>query len=224
MKDEAMKALAVVSGGMDSATLVHKMLADGHDVALVSFDYGQRHVRELQAAAQLANELELRHDIIDLRCLRGLLKGSALTDDAVSVPHGHYESETMKATVVPNRNAIMISIAWGIAVAENFDAVAVGIHAGDHAIYPDCRPDFQEAMQAALRLGTDRPEMNLLAPFVSMTKTDIAALGGELGVPYAFTWTCYEGGDVHCGECGACQERKEAFRDSGVADVTEYAA
>lgn len=219
-----MKVLIVFSGGMDSATLVYKLLADGHEAALVSFDYGQRHARELQSAARLAEQLALQHQIIDLKGLRPLLKGSALTDATVDVPHGHYESETMKATVVPNRNAIMTSIAWGIAVAENMDAVALGIHAGDHAIYPDCRPEFAAAIETALRLATDRPNMKLLAPFIDMTKTDIAALGGQLGVRYDLTWTCYEGGDSHCGKCGACQERKEAFRDSGVADVTQYAA
>jgi len=219
-----MKVLAVFSGGMDSATLVWKLLAEGHDVSLVSFDYGQRHRRELQSAAAVAVQLGLEHQIIDLTGLRPLLKGSALTDASVDVPHGHYESDTMKATVVPNRNAIMISIAWGMAVAENMDAVALGIHAGDHAIYPDCRPEFHKAIEVALQLGTDRLGMKLFAPFIRMTKTDIAKLGGALGVRYDLTWTCYEGGEAHCGKCGACQERQEAFRDSGVADVTEYAA
>ena len=219
-----MKALTVFSGGMDSATLVYKLLADGHEASLISFDYGQRHSRELQSAADTATHLGLEHQVIDLTGLRPLLKGSALTDASMDVPHGHYESETMKATVVPNRNAIMTSIAWGIAVAENMDAVALGIHAGDHAIYPDCRPEFHKAIEVALQLGTDRLGMKLLAPFIRMTKTDIAKLGGTLGVRYDLTWTCYEGGEVHCGKCGACQERQEAFRDSEVSDVTEYAA
>jgi len=220
----AMRTLVVFSGGMDSTTLVWSLRSQGHEVSLVSFDYGQRHRRELRSATDVARHLDVEHQTIDLTGLRPLLKGSALTDASVDVPHGHYESETMKATVVPNRNAIMTSIAWGIAVAEDMDAVALGIHAGDHAIYPDCRPEFHKAIEVALQLGTDRLSMKLLAPFIRMTKTDIAKLGGALGVRYDLTWTCYEGGEVHCGKCGACQERQEAFRDSEVSDVTEYAA
>jgi len=216
-------ALAVVSGGMDSATLLHWLLHNGYEVQALSFDYGQRHRRELEFARKLAAANDVPHDIIDLSVLRPYLSGSALTDDAVAVPHGHYESESMKATVVPNRNAIFVSVAWGVAVARDMDAVAIGVHAGDHAIYPDCRPQFAAAIERALCLGTDTA-IQLLTPFVHKTKTDIAAIGSKLSVPYALTWTCYEGGEFHCGKCGACQERKEAFRDSGNADPTQYAA
>lgn len=224
MTPTAPQALAVISGGMDSATLLHFLRSDGHDVQAVSFNYGQRHGKELSFAAELCADLDVHHDIIDVSVLGTVLTGSALTDDSVPVPHGHYESETMKATVVPNRNAIMVSIAWGMAVARDMDAVALGIHAGDHAIYPDCRPDFAAALERALQMGTERHDMALLTPFVHKTKTDIAAIGCGLGVPYELTWTCYEGGKFHCGKCGACQERKEAFHDAGFADPTQYAA
>lgn len=221
-----MKAVAIVSGGMDSITLAHWLKHEGYDLHLVSFDYGQRHLRELECAVWHAAHLDADHTIIDIRGIRPLLKGSALTDD-VAVPHGHYAEESMRLTVVPNRNAIMLSIAWGLACSSEADVLACGVHAGDHHIYPDCRPEFIQELDLALRTGTvghRREELRLIAPFVNQTKTDIAAIGGGLGVPFEHTWTCYEGGEVHCGKCGSCTERKEAFRDSGVPDPTIYAA
>lgn len=219
-----MKAVVIVSGGMDSVTLAHHMRALGYDLHLVSFDYGQRHRRELDCAAWQAEALGAQHTVIDISGIRPLLKGSSLTDD-VAVPHGHYAEETMRATVVPNRNAIMLSLAWGIACVDGADVLACGVHAGDHYIYPDCRPEFIAELGAALRSGTvgHRADgLTLVAPFVDKTKTDIAAIGGAIGVNFARTWTCYEGGDLHCGRCGACVERREAFADSGVADPTAY--
>lgn len=221
-----MKAVAIVSGGMDSVTLAHWLKAEGYDLELVSFDYGQRHRRELECAKHQAELLGAGLTVIDISGIRPLLKGSALTDD-VEVPHGHYEAETMRATVVPNRNAIMLSIAWGLACSSEADVLACGVHAGDHFIYPDCRPEFIKELGQALLNGTvghRREGLSLIAPFVDKSKTDIAAIGGELGVDFAQTWTCYEGGEVHCGRCGACTERREAFRDSGVADPTIYAS
>lgn len=221
-----MKAVAIVSGGMDSVTLAHWLKGVYSDLHLISFDYGQRHRRELECAAWQAQYLGAEHTIIDISGIRPLLKGSALTDD-VDVPHGHYAEETMRATVVPNRNAIMLSIAWGLACSSEADVLACGVHAGDHFIYPDCRPEFIAALNESLRIGTvghRKENLELIAPFVDQSKTDIAAIGGRLDVPFAHTWTCYEGGEVHCGKCGACTERKEAFRDSGVADPTEYRA
>lgn len=214
----------MVSGGMDSATLLYSLSRQGAAVRAVSFNYGQRHAREVESAETLCRGLDVPWELVDVRGVGPLLSGSALTDLAVDVPHGHYEAETMKATVVPGRNSIMLSIAWGIAIAHDLDAVAFGVHAGDHAIYPDCRPEWAAASEAALRIGTGAWNMSLLTPFIAWSKTDIAELGCELGVPYEQTWTCYEGGDKHCGKCGACQERKEAFRDSGNMDPTQYAA
>lgn len=221
-----MKAVAIVSGGMDSVTLAHWLKAQGHDLHLISFDYGQRHRRELECAKHQAQLLGAEHTVIDISGIRPLLKGSALTDE-VAVPHGHYAEESMRLTVVPNRNAIMLSIAWGLACSSGADLLACGVHAGDHHIYPDCRPAFIEELGQALLTGTVGhrvDELKLIAPFVNKTKTDIAAIGEKLGVPFEHTWTCYEGGEVHCGKCGSCTERKEAFRDSGVPDPTVYAA
>ncbi len=150
--------------------------------------------------------------------------GSALTDD-VDVPHGHYAAENMAVTVVPNRNAIMLSIAYGVAVARGARIVAAAVHAGDHYVYPDCRPGFVEAfdrMQREAVEGFGDPSLCLYAPFVHKTKAEIVEIGAALGVPYEDTWSCYEGGEVHCGLCGTCNERKEAFRLAGVPDPTEY--
>ena len=222
-----MKAIVVLSGGMDSATLAYyvknKFVCD---LIAISFDYGQRHKRELESAAKIAKRLGADHRIVDISAFGKMLKGSALTDD-IAVPHGHYEAENMRSTVVPNRNTIMLSMAWGIGCAEGVDIVATGVHAGDHYIYPDCRPEYITALEAALRVGTEghrKEKMKIYTPFIDSTKTDIARIGRSVHVPFEDTWTCYEGGEKHCGLCGACQERKEAFRDSGGDDPTEYAA
>jgi 7-cyano-7-deazaguanine synthase len=219
----------ILSGGMDSATLAYWHKERGHECLALTFDYGQRHRRELQGAKAIAQELGYPQHVIRLESLGLLLPGSSLTDGAVDTPHGHYQERTMRQTVVPSRNAIMLSVAWGVAVANGADLVSFGAHAGDHVIYPDCREPFVDALEAALKLGSTwaedgdtSPSIRILAPFLSMSKTDIARVGGGLGVPYQLTYTCYEGGPIHCGECGACQERREAFRESGVPDPTVY--
>jgi 7-cyano-7-deazaguanine synthase len=225
-----------MSGGMDSATLAYMLADEGHDIHLLSFDYGQRHKKELEYSALLAAQLGARHDVIMLGVPSGgegfiemlgpaLFTGaSTLTDPDIPVPEGHYASETMKITVVPNRNAIMLSIAYGVAVAENAGTVAFGAHAGDHAIYPDCRPEFVGFLDRALRSGNEwaDPVPTIYAPFLSKSKADIALLGTELHVPFHMTWSCYKGGKIHCGKCGTCVERKEAFRLAGVEDPTAY--
>lgn len=214
---------AIVSGGMDSATLAYWLVDRGHNPHVLSFDYGQRHRRELDAAREIADRLGAPFDLIDISPVQPLLKGSSLTDPAVPTPHGHYAEESMRQTVVPNRNAIMLSIAWGVATANGHVAVATAVHGGDHYIYPDCRPAFVSALNHALRLATighrdDR--LHLLTPFLEEDKTEIARTGHRLGVPFEITWTCYDPqGDAHCGHCGACNERKEAFRDAGIADA-----
>lgn len=218
-----MTAVVVVSGGMDSATLAWKLAADGHPLHLVSFDYGQRHRKELEHAGRLARRLDAAHDVVDLTAVGAFLRGSALTDPDVPVPDGHYAEESMRATVVPNRNAIMLSVAYGIASAERAELVAVAVHAGDHFIYPDCRPAFIEAFAAMQAIALESfPTPRLEAPFLHATKADIARQGHQLGVPFELTWSCYKGGEAHCGTCGTCTERREAFDLAGVPDPTRY--
>lgn len=217
-----MKVMVVLSGGMDSATLlgllVHTFGSD--NVAAVSIDYGQRHGRELGSARRVAQWWDVSYQSVYLGGLGEHLGGSALTDAKVEVPDGHYADESMKLTVVPNRNMILLAVAAGVAMAEGYDAIGYAAHAGDHPIYPDCRPEFGDAMGKALRLGCG---VKLLRPFMGLTKTDVCRLGYSIRVPYDITWSCYKGLELHCGVCGTCVERREAFRDSGVPDPTKYA-
>jgi 7-cyano-7-deazaguanine synthase len=218
------KAIGVISGGVDSVTLAYLLHSEGYDLHLISFDYGQRHRKELHFAERCAQHLGATFDIIDLTSITRFLKGSALTDE-IDVPDGHYAAPNMAITVVPNRNAVMLSIAYAVAVAEHASVVGVGVHAGDHFIYPDCRPDFITAFDAMQRLaveGFGEPNLKLEAPFVQLSKYQIVKLGSKLGVPYSDTWSCYKGDEKHCGTCGTCVERKHAFRDAQVVDPTEY--
>ncbi len=218
------KAIAIVSGGLDSVTLAYLLASEGHALHLLSFDYGQRHKKELEFAAKAAVDLGARHSIIDLSVLTSFLTGSALTDD-IDVPEGHYTAPNMRVTVVPNRNAIMLAVAYAVTVAEGAGMVATGVHAGDHPIYPDCRPEFIQAFDEMERYATDgyaAPGLHLYAPFVNMSKAEIVTLGASLFVPYADTWSCYKGGEFHCGVCGTCVERREAFQLAGVTDPTIY--
>ena len=219
-----MRAIAIVSGGLDSVTLAHTLKAEGYDLHLLSFDYGQRHAKELDFAQRCAETLGAQGSLVDLSTVTPLMAGSALTD-TIPVPDGHYAAENMRVTVVPNRNAIMLAIAYAAAVSQQADAVAIGVHGGDHHIYPDCRPEFVNAFDVMERLavrGHAVPNLRLLAPFLNCTKADIVRRGAALGVDYAATWSCYKGGMWHCGECGTCAERKEAFELAGVVDTTIY--
>jgi 7-cyano-7-deazaguanine synthase len=224
---KAAVVVCVVSGGLDSSVLAHHVRAEKRIVRLLSFDYGQRHAKELEYAALLARDLRAQHDVVDLRSAGALLSGSALTDERVDVPDGHYTDESMKATVVANRNAIFVNVAVGVAVASKAWAVAVGIHAGDHPIYPDCRPPFVAAAEHLAKVANEGfidPRFRLQAPFLEWTKADIVRRGAELGVDFTRTWSCYKGGAAHCGTCGTCVERREAFDLAGLPDPTVYAA
>jgi 7-cyano-7-deazaguanine synthase len=219
--------VTTLSGGLDSVTLAHALAAEGHDVIALSFHYGQRHAKELDRAARCADRLGAEHHIVDLQSVGALLTGSALTDPDVEVPEGHYTDESMAATVVPNRNAIMLSVAVGVAVARGAGAVATAVHAGDHAIYPDCRPAFIEAIEHEARIANEgfiTDGFEVLAPFLHLSKDEIVRRGAALGVPFEETWSCYLGEELHCGLCGTCVERREAFELAGVHDPTRYAA
>ncbi|MCA1449902.1 7-cyano-7-deazaguanine synthase QueC [Ensifer sp. IC3342] len=217
-----MKTIVICSGGLDSVSLAHKIAAEHELVGLLSFDYGQRHRKELDFAAACAERLGVPHQIVDIREIGRHLSGSALTDD-VDVPDGHYAEETMKITVVPNRNAIMLAIAFGVAAARKADAVATAVHGGDHFIYPDCRPGFIDAFRTMQSHALEGyADVTLCAPYVNISKAEIVAEGARNGTPFAETWSCYKGGARHCGRCGTCVERREAFHLAGVPDPTEY--
>lgn len=218
------RTVVLCSGGIDSVTLAYKVAAERRLDRLVSFDYGQRHRREIEHAARIAQRLGARHDVVDIAGLGRFLTSSALIDGGEqAVPDGHYAEENMKATVVPNRNAIMLSIAFGIAAGAKADAVGIAVHSGDHFIYPDCRPAFVDAFRAMQACALEGMwEIELYAPFVGTDKAGILREGIRLGVPYELTWSCYKGGAQHCGRCGTCVERREAFHLAGMPDPTAY--
>ena len=217
-----MKVVVLCSGGMDSVTALYWARAAHEVVAVASFDYGAKHnARELPFAAAHADKLHLRHEVLRLDFVNRLF-ASDLLKSGGDIPEGHYAAENMKQTVVPFRNAIMLSIACGLAESLGAEGLVIAAHTGDHTIYPDCREDFMQAMSEAMRLGT-YAGVQLLRPFITMTKAQIAAEGSRLGVDFARTWSCYKGGAVHCGKCGTCVERREAFDKAGLADPTVYA-
>ena len=217
-----MRSLVLLSGGMDSATALVKMIKSGDEVETISFNYGSKHnAREHQHALKLCAHYGVKNTLVRLPFVDELFKSDLLSSGG-DIPHGHYADESMKKTVVPFRNGIMVSIAAGYAESIGFDQVVLSNHSGDHAIYPDCRSEFKDVMGLAVQYGTDK-KVKLHSPFSDIDKTSIAKIGGLLEVRYDLTWSCYEGGDTHCGKCGTCYERKEAFRDAGIKDPTRYA-
>ncbi|MFE3196850.1 7-cyano-7-deazaguanine synthase QueC [Embleya sp. NPDC059237] len=224
--DTRRHAVVVASGGLDSTTVAYLLAERGHSLTLLSVDYGQRHRTELDYAAKIAGLLLARHEIVDLTGVGALLTGSALTDPTVPVPDGRYTQANMRSTVVPNRNAILLAIAAGLAVSTDADLVAFGAHSGDHTVYPDCRPAFFDAIEAAILAGNEgftAPGFRLEAPFLHLTKADVVLSAAQLGVPFELTWSCYRGGSEHCGTCSTCIERRQAFTEAGVPDPTRYA-
>lgn len=213
------QSLIILSGGMDSVTLLY---AKKDEIALaVTFDYGSNHnKRERECADYHCEKLGIEHIIIPLDFMHKYFK-SSLLEGADAIPEGHYAAENMKSTVVPFRNGIMLAIACGLAESRGLKKVLIANHFGDHSIYPDCREDFIRPMSEAMKNGTYAGVV-IDAPFTSITKTDVCRIGARLGVDYSRTYSCYKGGEKHCGKCGTCVERKEAFREAGVPDPTEY--
>ena len=215
MKD----SLIVVSGGMDSVTLLYEY---AECIALaVSFDYGANHnAKEIPFARLHCERLGIKHIVIPLAFMKEYFKSSLLSGGE-AIPEGHYADENMKSTVVPFRNGIMLAIACGIAESNGLKQVLIANHGGDHAIYPDCRSEFIRSMDSAMRAGTYE-NIGILAPYTNISKTDIARRGKALHLNYAETWSCYKGGEKHSGKCGTCVERREALRDAQIDDTTEY--
>ncbi|MFC2515719.1 MAG: 7-cyano-7-deazaguanine synthase QueC [Prevotella sp.] len=215
MKD----SVIVVSGGMDSVTLLYEKK---DEIALgISFDYGSNHNHnELPLAALHCQRLGIEHVVVPLGFMHQYFK-SSLLESGDSIPDGSYDEENMKSTVVPFRNGVMLAVAAGIAESNGLTKVLIANHGGDHTIYPDCRPEFIAAMDAAVEAGTFA-RVRVVAPYTNISKADIARRGRALGIDYAETWSCYKGGHVHCGTCGTCVERKEALREAGIEDNTTY--
>lgn len=212
-------SIIILSGGMDSVTLLYDQKE--YIALAVTFDYGSNHnKREAELAAYHCKQLGIEHLIIPLDFMGKYFK-SSLLEGADAVPEGHYQDENMKSTVVPFRNGIMLAIACGLAESRGLTKVLIANHAGDHAIYPDCRATFIDAMNQAMAYGTYE-HVNIYAPYTSLSKTDIAKVGKVLDIDYSKTYSCYKGGEKHCGKCGTCVERKEALRDAGIQDTTEY--
>ena len=218
-----MKVLIVLSGGMDSTTALYWAQSRHEVVGAVTFNYGSKHnKKEIKAAAKLCVEWNLDHRVIKLPFVNEHFKSDLLKSGG-DIPEGHYADKSMKRTVVPFRNGIMLAIAVGLAESLDCDAVVIGNHFGDHAIYPDCRQKFINAFSDSAKQGTYK-KVKILSPFCKKTKTDIAKIGTKLGVRFENTWSCYKGGAVHCGRCGTCVERREAFSDSNIKDPTKYEA
>jgi len=215
-----MQSVLLFSGGLDSRVLLQKLLEDQQEVFCLSIDYGQRHRKELELAKSVTKKLRLKHEVVSLSGIHSLISGNALTGTA-EVPDGHYQEESMKITVVPNRNMMMLSIAIGWAINLKAQAVSYAAHRGDHSIYPDCRPAFIAKM-AELATLCDWHPVALYTPFSHFSKTMIVQEGARLNVDFFETWSCYKGLDVHCGTCGTCVERREAFAEAKITDPTIY--
>jgi len=211
----------LLSGGLDSVCALYHAAEIYHVSNAISFDYGAKHNhKEIPCAQWHTKQLKIPHTTIPLPFMNNCFK-SALLQSGGAIPDGHYEADNMKQTVVPFRNGIMLSIAAGFAESHECDALIIAAHSGDHAIYPDCREGFMTAMEQAIERGT-YSKLKLLRPFIAKTKAEIVQRGHQLGVDFSHTWSCYKGGDKHCGTCGTCLERREAFSLAGIADPTEY--
>ena len=223
MSDAPEKTVVVYSGGLDSTTLLYHLRHAGHEVKALTVQYGQRHDRELDAARQICRSLDIEQETIDLSGLAPIFGSNALTKHVLPIPEGQYAAENLQVTTVPNRNMIFLSLAIGWASSLRFTGVAFGAHAGSHVNYPDCRPEFANAMQqAAATCHWER--LSVHCPFITWQKADIVRRGHELKVPFERTWSCYEGGEHPCGKCGTCVDRRNAFTATGIEDPLRYPA
>jgi len=211
-----MKMILIYSGGLDSTVLLHHLVNQNHEVHALTFIYGQTHAREIHAAEHFAQRLRVPHVIERLT-----LPGTSALQGGCTIPDGHYEAETMRATVVPGRNLVMLSHALAHAAALGADLVSFAAHAGDHAIYPDCRTEFLCCMDQVAQVYHYEC-VRLDAPFIKLRKEDIVRRGFSMDIELERTWSCYKGGELHCGTCGTCVERREAFQLAGVPDLTTY--
>lgn len=214
------KAVVIYSGGMDSFTILNRAHKEGLDIYALTFDYGQKHSKEIEFARNVCKELGVTHKVIDITAINQLLQSSSLTSDT-DIPEGHYEAANMKSTVVPNRNMILLSLAIGYAVDIGAQKVFYGAHSGDHAIYPDCRPDFVHAMNKVAKLANYEP-VDIVTPYLNSSKIDILRDGLSMKLDYAKSWTCYNGRKKACGKCGSCVERLEAFEKNHAIDPLDY--
>ena len=215
------KITLIYSGGSDSYTLLHFALINGFDVDCITFNYGQKHIKEIDFAKIVCENLSLKHTLIEIENSESIFGSSSLVDEKNAIPHGSYKEESMKSTIVPNRNMIFLSYAIAYSIGNNIDEVWYGAHAGDHFIYPDCRPEFLESMDNAAGL-CDPSKVSVKAPFINFNKEKIFKIGFDLGIDYSKTWTCYEGKELACGKCGSCVERLEAFAHNSKTDPINY--
>jgi 7-cyano-7-deazaguanine synthase len=214
------KKVIIYSGGLDSYTMLMDLLYKNKSISAISFDYGQRHDKELEFAKRVCSKHDIEHIVVDINSINKLMQGSSLTSD-IDIPEGHYEDENMKSTVVPNRNMIFISLATAYAVSIGANEVWTGVHAGDHAIYPDCRGEFIDKINEVTKIS-NYESVEVKAPFIEMSKIGIVDIGKRLGIDYSDAWTCYKGNEFACGKCGSCQERLEAFDQNDIKDPMRY--
>ena len=215
-------SIVLLSGGLDSTVLLAKLVTENRRVLAMGVDYGQRHSQETEAAQAVCAHYGVEYRLADLRNISSFFGKNSLTDKNIPVYEGSYNEDGMKNTVVPARNLLLISVATSWAIAEKCDTVAYAAHGGDHAIYPDCREEFAQKLDSVIRISDWHP-VKLERPFVGMTKGEIVELGTRLGAPLHLTWSCYNGGEKHCGRCATCLERAEAFRSAGIPDPTAWA-
>ncbi|NRA62294.1 MAG: 7-cyano-7-deazaguanine synthase QueC [Psychrobium sp.] len=216
------KVVVIYSGGMDSFTVLHKAIEEGKDVYPLTFNYGQRHSKEIDYAARVCQQLGIAHKVVDISAISTLMSGSSLTTDSTEdIPEGHYEEDSMKSTVVPNRNMVLLSMAIAYAVSIDANAVYYGAHSGDHAIYPDCRPEFVHKMNEVSQIANYQP-IDIVSPYITNNKIEILKDGLRMGLDYGLSWTCYNGREKACGQCGSCQERLEAFAGNDLIDPLSY--